>query len=266
MLRFMPGARFPAITIDRECSLMCDHCRGTFLDCMKHIEDPADLLSFGMDLWENDGVGMLISGGFDAEGRLDIGPYLPAIGELSDMTDLIINVHSGFLARDSAEELAAAGVDIVSIDLIGDARTIQELYHLDRRPLDYMETGRRAQDAGIEVVPHVTMGLHRGEIIGESTAVSMAAQLGAKALIVNALVDGPLPGLRSPPVELMSWMRENFEGRLVLGCMHPRGKGYLEAADEAGFDGAVAPGPDALPGCCAMAARDEWLEMLRKRA
>ena len=263
-MRFMPGARFPAVTIDRDCSLMCDHCKGDFLDGMTLTASPEDLLSFGMGLAEMGGTGVLISGGFDREGRLGIGPFLPSVRFLSDETDLILNVHSGFLDADGAEVLASAGVDIVSVDLIGDARTVREIYHLDRDPLDYLETGRRVLDAGMELVPHVTMGLHRGGSIGERAAVSMAVELGARALIMNALVDKALPGLDAPPVDLMSWARGEFDGRLLLGCMYPRGRGFVEAAEGAGFDGAVAPGENALPGCCAMAVRDDWLEMLKK--
>jgi len=260
MLRFMPGARFPAVTIDRDCSLMCDHCRGSFLDGMTLTATPEALLSFGMGLAERSGTGVLISGGFDGDGRLGIGPFLPSIRRLSDETDLILNVHSGFLDAEGADLLASAGVDIVSVDLIGDARTVREIYHLERDPSDYLETGRRVLDAGMELVPHVTMGLHRGELIGERAAVSMAVELGAKALIMNALVGGVLD---APPVDLMSWARGEFEGRLLLGCMYPRGRGFVEAAEGTGFDGAVAPGGNALPGCCAMAVRDDWIELLK---
>jgi len=266
MLRFMPGARFPAVTIDRDCPLMCDHCKGNLLDGMTLTDSPEALLSFGRGLADDGGIGMLISGGFDPSGRLGIGPFLPAVRRLSDETDLIFNVHSGFLDKDAADGLASAGVDIISLDLIGDARTVREIYHLDAGPSDYLETGRRAMDAGMDLVPHVTMGLHRGKLLGERKAVSMAVNLGARALIMNALVDGALPGMDSPPADLMSWSREEFDGRLLLGCMYPRGKGFVETAEAAGFDGAVAPGGDALSGCCAMAVRDEWLEMLEKRA
>ena len=262
-MRFMPGARFPAVTIDRDCSLMCDHCRGGFLDGMTLTASPEALHSFGMGLAERDGTGVLISGGFDGEGRLGIGPFLPSIRRLSDETDLILNVHSGFLDAEGADALASAGVDIVSVDLIGDARTIRDIYHLERDPADHLETGRCVLDAGMELVPHVTMGLHRGELVGERTAVSMAVELGAKALIMNALVESVLPGLDAPPVDLMSWARGEFDGRLLLGCMYPRGRGFVEAAEGAGFDGAVAPGGDALEGCCAMAVRDDWIEMLK---
>ncbi|MCI0496712.1 MAG: hypothetical protein L0Z54_00220 [Thermoplasmata archaeon] len=265
MWRFLPGPAFPSIRIGGECQLMCDHCRGEWLMPMRPAGDPDSLLDLGMALADRGGVGMLVSGGFDSDGRLPIGPFLPALRDISERTDLIINVHTGLVDEREAGEIADAGIRIASLDLIGSERTIREIYHLERVPGDLLASARRLMDAGLEVVPHITLGLHGGKLLGERRALGMAVDLSPRVLIVNALMDGPLPGMAGPPLDLMEETRGRFSGRLVLGCMYPRGRGFPEAAEAMGFDGAVGPGPGALEGCCALAARDEWLGRLQRR-
>ena len=251
IILFQPGRLFPAVRITQGCELMCDHCRGRFLQGMRYVSPP-HLVDFALDLHEKGGVGILISGGFDRMGRLLLRDVLPAVAEIKRKTDLLINIHAGQVDADTAEAIYSAGVDVASLDLVGDAATISEIFHLPLRPEDYLRSAILLKDAGVDVVPHITMGLHRGEFRGEWKALEMTMELEPDVLVLNGLVSGPVEGLKTVPVEFMSEARKRFRGRLVLGCMYERRAPFVDTARELNFDGAVSPGREALPACCAL--------------
>jgi len=89
---YIPNKRFPAISITgSECSLHCEHCNKKYLDGMKPILNNNELKTFLMKLHNNDGIGVLISGGCQPDGSVPLLNYLDSIKEIKEKTNLIIN-------------------------------------------------------------------------------------------------------------------------------------------------------------------------------
>ena len=96
------------------------------------------------------------------DGSVPLLPFGPALKELGEL-GLRVVVHPGLLEAETAAVLAEAKVSGVALDLIGDAATIREVYHLDRSPDDYRRSLRTARQAGLPVMPHIVAGLHYGD-------------------------------------------------------------------------------------------------------
>ena len=100
---FYPGKKFPSISITGiECSLECAHCNRHYLEGMKPAESPDKLRNLLLDLWKDGANGALISGGSDQNGGVPFKPFLQAIRDVKDQTDLIINLHTGLVSLGEA--------------------------------------------------------------------------------------------------------------------------------------------------------------------
>ncbi|MBY9012522.1 MAG: radical SAM protein, partial [Candidatus Lokiarchaeota archaeon] len=162
---YIPNKRFPAISITgSECSLHCEHCNKKYLDGMKPILNSNELKEYLMDLHNNDGIGVLISGGCLPDGSVPLLNYLDSIKEIKEKTSLIINVHAGLLNEETASKLAQVGVDIVSFDVNMDEDIIKDIYHLDKNLDDYKKAISYMQKYGINIVPHICIGLYYGKL------------------------------------------------------------------------------------------------------
>jgi len=170
-------------------------------------------------------------------------------------------------------------VDVVSFDFVGDDETIRQVYGLSRRVDDYVACYRRLR-ATVPVVPHITIGLHGGELRGERRALALLREVGADALVFLVFI--PTPGTRfadrrPPPVDqvigLLAEARCLFPAiPLALGCMRPGGiyRSQLDPlAVRAGINRIVNPAPAAVAmaaalgllalrgqECCALPLRD----------
>lgn len=242
MIRFYyPDEKFPSVSITGEsCTLSCPHCKGRFLQGMKSISDPENLYDFALDLDRSEGDGFLLSGGFTEEGRVPLKGYSETISKIKDTTSLKINVHTGIPNKEMIEGLAQARVDAVSYDMIGSQRTIDAVYGIDASPKDYKIGYDLLRRADVEVIPHVTVGLNRGELDGEFQAIDMLEC--PDKLILNSLIPGDF-GKRVEKEDFFSVM-EHVDKRtdIIIGCMRERGRHTLEiGALKRGAKGIVIP-------------------------
>ena len=75
--------KYPAVSITgSECALKCDHCEGKILASMEDASDPRKLVDLCRRLAARKHLGVLISGGCDAVGKLPWEHFLPAIRQI----------------------------------------------------------------------------------------------------------------------------------------------------------------------------------------
>ncbi|KON29538.1 hypothetical protein AC482_06255 [miscellaneous Crenarchaeota group-15 archaeon DG-45] len=232
-LRFYyPLPRFPNASVTgSRCALRCRHCGGRYLEGMTSVETPSKLRRFCADLEARGAIGLLVSGGSDARGRVPLGPFLDALRWAKENTGLIVNVHTGLLDAAEAEEIASAGVDIASVDVVGSDETIRRVYGLDATAGDYRETLEALRGAGVpSVVPHICVGLDHGEIRGEAAALGMVQGFDPDLVVILGLIPTPgtpMEAVDPPSAEDMA--RAVAAARLMcpragvaLGCMRAR--------------------------------------------
>ena len=255
---FIPGmftaygrkGRYPALSITGpECVQQCDHCAGKLLETMPPATSGEELLALGRRLHQQGQVGFLLSGGTDGAGRLPWERVLPAISQLSDETDLFISAHVGRVDADLARRLKAAGVRQALVDVVGDEDTARTVLHLADGLAAQTETLAACAQAGLELVPHIILGLAGGRWQGEEQALATVAALNPKRVVFVVLMPlkgTPLAGATPPPVEEVARFLARARQRLPqarhhLGCARPRGE-YRSRLDAL----AVAAGINAL--------------------
>ncbi len=231
---FNPGSHFPSISITgKNCHLNCQHCEGHFLQHMQAITQPHDLLLFCQNLAQKGGIGCLISGGCDSNGRLPLTPFLPILTEIKQKTRLFLNVHTGFLSDSEAQQLSKTGIDCASVDIVGANETLHSVYGLKRRSLDdYITTLNVLKKNHLTVSPHICVGLHYGKLLGELTALEyIHSILQPNVLVIIAFMPTPnTPMANAPPANPLDVAKVCALARLLfpkteiaLGCMRPRG-------------------------------------------
>ncbi len=272
-------AAWPAISITgAECRLRCDHCGGRILEPMIPAPTPERLWQT-VERLVADGVGgMLLTGGSNRANEVEYAPFLPTLRRIRDHhPDFRIAVHTGLVDREAAQGLARAGVDTAMLDLIGAQETVTRVYHLKRRVADFEASLAALVAAGLRVVPHIVMGLHYGELLGEREALEMVVRQRPAALVLVAAMPhlaDPRRPFRVPDAEavgafLLHARRRLPDLPLLLGCARPPGaaKVRMDAyAVLAGLDGIAHPSAGmvelatrlgrpvrAFGGCCSVA-------------
>lgn len=249
---------FPSISITGSfCSLKCEHCGGVILRTMIPATTPSKLLKVCSDLKERGAVGCLISGGCLPNGSVPIDKFIDAISEVKRRFGLTIVVHTGLINFETAKRLKDAGVDAVSVDIIGSNETIREIYHLSCGVEKYAETLEALKRAEIPFTPHVLIGLHYGNIKGEIEALKLISKYDPSALIL--IVFFPIRGTRMesvkppPPEAVLDIL---LEARflmprvpIALGCARPKGQHRVKTdvlAVEAGVNAIAFPSLEAI--------------------
>ncbi len=280
---YFPGNKFPSISLTgSECSLSCAHCDKYYLDHMLDGSSPEKLLEICYELEKNGAIGCLLSGGLDENAAVPFEKFLDAIAEIKKETNLVINAHTGLLSRSIAQKLGKIGVDVASVDVIGDERTIKEVYGLDKTPEDYFNNLVMLKQSGISyIAPHVCLGIHFGEIVGELNALEMARQINPDEIVIIGLIPtretlmehipAPSPETFAQIVAIARLMFPKIP--LSVGCMRPKGRMRIEIDKQivkSGADRLVLPTRSALrelaelnlkikkiEACCTI---PEWLE------
>ncbi|MFZ5585366.1 MAG: radical SAM protein [Thermodesulfobacteriota bacterium] len=255
--------RYPAASITGpHCRQNCAHCGGRLLQTMHPAATPEELLALGRRLDAAGMAGLLISGGSDPTGRMPWAPLIPAIAELAATTRLILTAHVGRIDRATAAALKAAGVRQALYDVVGDPATAREILNLPDGLAAQAETLDACQAAGLELVPHVIIGLHHGRMLGEERALEIVAGLNPRRVVFIVLMPlkhTGLAGAEPPaPAEAARFIaRARLRlpaARHHLGCARPRGR-YRQELDAL----AVAAGINvlAIPSDAARAAAEE---------
>jgi len=239
-----PGSFLNISITGQDCQLMCRHCRKELLKGMSAAGDSKKLVGLvekhirraKNDLKKTGNgslKGMLISGGFDAEGKLPVNNILSGVSELkSKYPFLTIYIHAGFLDEDEAAALKSSGVDAVLVNLIGSQKAIREVYNLkDRTYSDYLYTIKLLKGHGLKVSPHIIIGLEDGKLSDEFRTVKDALALEVDSLVFVVLKKasgtGDFISSKVPHdeiIRLVKYARElSPDVLLSFGCAKPPG-------------------------------------------
>ncbi|RJQ63707.1 MAG: radical SAM protein [Desulfobacteraceae bacterium] len=246
--------KYPSVSITgSRCALNCDHCGGKLLASMIDASTPDRLLEKCLAFEEKGYSGVLITGGCDPGGRLPWSSFLDAISEVRKRTGLYLSVHSGLVDDETAFRLKQAGIDQALIDVVGDDRTLQDIYHVPFGIDRIVHSLQALQKAGLSSVPHIVCGLHYGKMGSEKKAVEILAAFDVRQVVIVSLM--PLPGMprwSSPPAEAVAEViaeaRIKMPGtRTALGCARQRGDSRLEMlALDAGVNRMALPSEEVI--------------------
>ena len=251
-------AKFPTISVTgNACSLDCKHCGGKVLSTMLPAETPLKLFEIAEKIKREGAVGCLISGGCLPNGSVPLQRFIPVIGRMKRELGLTVAVHTGIIDAKNAEALKEAEVDAALIDVIGSNETIRQACNLNVTVNDYEDSLKALSSAGLNFVPHVIVGLHKGMLKGEFQALKTIRRFDPSALVVIAFM--PIRGTQmetvKPPTpsviaRLIASARMMFlETPLALGCMRPKGKHRAETdvlALKAGADAIAFPSEESI--------------------
>jgi uncharacterized radical SAM superfamily protein len=250
---------FPAFSITAgACGLNCDHCQKKILEPMIPATDPDMLERKVRQLIAAEGLtGFLLSGGSNKKNEIPYGRYMPVVERLkSEFPELKIAVHTALLDEKRARDMEAAGVDTVMMDVIGAQETIEQVYKLKRPVDDFEQTLAALASTSMEVTPHIVIGLHYGQILGETNALDMVSRYAVNALVLVVIMPFyAKPGTFVTPDtsdvgHIFAEARQRLPGQQVLlGCARPPGmhKRVTDAyAIMAGLDGIAFPADGAV--------------------
>jgi uncharacterized radical SAM superfamily protein len=228
---FYPGNQFPAISITgSQCALHCKHCNKHYLSLMIPAERPEKLWEICKSLEATGKIGCLISGGYNEKAMLPFEQFIPVIKRIKDKTKLVLNVHTGLVTREIALQLGEAGVDIVSFDIVGDEKTIQEMYGLKKSPEDYLQSLEFLRDSKVRyIVPHICIGLNQGRLAGEVRALNLIREINPDLIVLLGLIPTKNTPIQNQPppnpkeiAKIIATARLLFPTiPLSLGCMRP---------------------------------------------
>ncbi len=272
---------FPTVSVTGlGCALNCRHCGGKVLATMQPAVTPERLFVLCSKLKEDGALGCLISGGCLPDGSVPLRVFASVIERVKRELGLTVFVHTGIVDLDTAVLLKQAGVDAALIDVIGSQETIDKVYGFNVSVQDYADSLKALQEAGLNFVPHVIVGLNDGKLDGELVALQMISQTKPSAVVIIAFM--PIPGTEMakveppPPLDIArvtASARVMFpDTPLVLGCMRPKGKLRADIdvlALKAGVDAVAFPSQAAIdfaenqgwtvsfsPFCCAQIYAD----------
>ena len=266
---YWPGQNFITVSVTGEnCQLMCQHCQGRFLKQMESADTPEKLWKLALKSQKAGVKGMLISGGSNQNGAVPILPYLDIIKNIKEQLNISINLHTGLIAREDIPKLAGKGIDVISFDIIGSPEALKNVYGLEVEP-DYFDKAlSEFKKHGLKVVPHITVGLDRGNDSGEEEALKTIARHEPGFVVINALMssEGADKAARRL-IDVLRLAREIIPEKTAIGigCMRPRGQ--IVDADllmELGINSMALPSKDIIrqlrslgvnivekDGCCA---------------
>ena len=220
---FFPRGKFIEVSITgRTCQLNCPICGGRWLEGMLSVNRPEDLVKLGISGWKRGARGILISGGYNREGKLPIQPFLWAMRELKRI-GFVISVHTGPLDKKEAQDLGKAGVDIADFELM-DENSARIAKGLNLSLEDHLRGMENLSGEGIEVVPHIILGLpgSREGSLGEY--IDIIRELKIRRTVILGFI--PTPGTKfsnetAPSPETLRGAAEELRkvSRVSLGCM-----------------------------------------------
>jgi len=245
---------FPAFSITAGgCALNCDHCQKKILEPMIPATKPEMLDQKVRDLILLQGLqGFLLSGGSNKRNEIHYERFYPVLEGLKrDFPELKIAIHTALTDEAGAKRMESAGVDTAMMDVIGSDKTIKEVYKLDRPVEDFEATLAALTATKMEVSPHIVVGLHYGEILGEAEALNIVSRHDVNALVLVVIMPFyAKPGTFKTPATsdvgriFMEARSRLPDKQVLLGCARPPGmhKRITDAyAVMAGLDGIAFP-------------------------
>ncbi|MEM2098162.1 MAG: radical SAM protein [Candidatus Bathyarchaeia archaeon] len=252
-----PNQFYTISVTGRNCTLNCLHCSGKVLSSMHPAETPEELFNLCAKLKQNGASGCLISGGCMPNGSVPLRQFIPVIEKITGNLGLNVVVHTGIVDSETAHALGHAGIDAALIDIIGSDETIKAICNFEATVEAYTNSLKALQDAGLNIVPHVIVGLHYGRLKGEFHALEIISRYKFSALVVIALmpIRGTVMELIEPPkpidiARVVAVARAMFsDAPIALGCMRPKGRHRADTdilCLKAGVDAVAFPSEEAV--------------------
>ena len=229
VIAYYPGSDYPSVSVTgTRCDQMCEHCRGVHLRGMIQVSDTDDLSDLAHSLVSRGCEGYLLSGGCDSRGSVPVARFSDTVKETS--SDLLVNVHAGFVTEKEARQMADAGVSCFSVDIHQDRGEMMTVLHLDRDPKDYSDLLDILIATGVKVVPHLTVGFGYNDL---SLSADLVASKGLKEIVLLSMV--PTKGTmveesvltEDAVLDAIRIVREKGL-EVILGCMRDRSLRGLE--------------------------------------
>ena len=247
-----PRAWLPISVTGGACALQCDHCAAKVLQPMISVDPQQNLFELCRELQAGGTKGVLVSGGSSRTGSVPLLKHVEHLRRVKDELGMKVICHTGLVTEETAAGLAWAGIDGAMIDIMGAEATIRDVYHLDATVDDFEQSLERLTRHRLIVLPHIVMGLHYGQFLGERTALDIILRYPVSALILVILtpvIGTPMEGLTPPSVgESVDFFRTARLAMpttpVMLGCARPLGQMKLaldRAAVDAGLNGIAYP-------------------------
>jgi len=229
---------WPAVSVTGDaCKLQCDHCKAKILAPMIAATTPEALWRVVNERIDAGAQGMLLTGGSNHRDEVEYGPFLPTVRRIKTRhPEFRIAIHTALVDRDMAHAIEAAGVDAAMLDVIGAQDTVSQVYHLRRPVADFERSLAALLETSMKVVPHIVIGLHYGQLLGEWAALEMIARQRPSALVLVVAMPFYAPAHRPFAVPGSTQVGRFFldarralpDTPLLLGCARPAGRAKLE--------------------------------------
>lgn len=234
---FYPKPFTPFSLTGTRCRLECKHCASHYLEHMMDASSPELLDLRARSLAAQGKRGILLSGGSTLSGAVPTYQFAETIKSLKRDTGLKISAHTGLVGKSEAGILGEF-LDMALVDVVGSNDTIQEILGLEATIKDYENTLGYLSRAGVSFVPHIIVGLHRGELRGEFKALKMALKYNPRIIVIVVFIptrntplgDCPPPGIEDV-MRIIASARKSFDGPISLSCVRPGGR-YRSNLDE----------------------------------
>ncbi|HIE32067.1 MAG TPA: radical SAM protein, partial [Methanosarcinales archaeon] len=186
---FITSSFFPSVSLTgSRCQLNCKHCGGRLLSRLIPAETPEKLEEIARRLAKEGARGMLITGGCDVNGKVPTPTMVESIRKIKEENDLIVIAHTGFITYEEASALADAGLDGIASDVVGDSGTAWRVYGLNATEGDYLQSLRAITDSGIDIFPHVCVGLDFGKLRRELRALELIREVNPTTVVITGLM------------------------------------------------------------------------------
>ena len=274
---------WPAVSITGgECKLACDHCKAKILEPMIPARTPQDLWRVVNEQIDHGAQGMLLTGGSNHRNEVEYTPFYSTIRRIKNTFPTFkIALHTALVDLDIARHMEDAGIDVAMMDVIGAQDTITQVYHLRRSVNDFERSLEYLVGTQMRVVPHIVLGLHYGQFLGEWHALDIVSRHRPDALVLVVVMphyapqDRPFatPNAHEVGRFFMDARRALPDTPLLLGCARPAGrvKSQIDAyAVMTGLNGIAHPADGMVelatrlgrevrvtPACCSIAVGDE---------
>ena len=238
-----PRAFRPVSLTGSACALQCEHCKSKILEPMIALNQQEGLFNTCKRLSEHGTNGVLISGGSQKSGQVPLRKYADDIARVKNELGMRVMVHCGVIDEETAALMKSAGVDGMMLDIIGADETIRDVYHLDLTVEDFDRSMEYLIKYDHSVRPHIILGLHFGQFLGEHTALAMLEKYPIHSLILvilTPMVGTPMQDIAPPAIPDIEQFFYDARVRMpqtpvLLGCARPLGDHKL-AVDHAAVD------------------------------
>ena len=274
---------WPAMSITGgDCKLQCDHCKAKILEPMHAVRTPEALWAAVNEHIGVGAQGMLLTGGSNYRNEVEYDAFYPVIRRIKDtFPQFKIAMHTALVDMDIARRMEDCGIDSAMMDVIGSQDTITQVYHLRRTVDDFEKTLEYLVSTQLKVVPHIVIGLHYGQLLGEWNALEMIQRHMPQAVVLVVVMpfyaSENRPFVTPNSVEVGRFFMDARKALpdipLLLGCARPPGRVKAEIdsyAVMAGLNGLAHPTDGMVelavklnrevrvtPACCSIAIGDE---------